>query len=1759
MKYCKQVIIDTILNQLDQMESNKLMIRIENFDNAKLYWEIYQYFYEECVKRQITYEAKITLQAWERLKNRYPYETKQLENNGVVDTKNRITYYRNEVMEKKTVLLLFGTEYAEDKAGLNELFFINPAIIDAEVGEQYSKLFTKYEWLMEKEKKRLDHYYHQLFMHVGKNILYLSDLVDQLPDNLSDFKELMEALFEKSYIHWRIPNLLGQDVSKIKEKGKISFLDKASSFAQRKNFDKISTRKKYVQKIQDYAERSEKYAKEWPDGTGFSSYEEFAEALTKYIYGQEIDQYRDRLCNMPFEIINAVLEFKAPSTPTTRRNQTIKLYDEPLLMLGKTIAYALEQQVTEEFDTFTIQVDKIGIAGVCGEDSQVETEQGIKEIWQQVCYYAGGVLEFFNKNMCSCLENRNVEFEDEDIFDINNLDELWNKGILSSLSTSNKLSSVKYNVILKYKGEPLKEGMIKCEWKFSEYDGWFNTFTEFTHGFLEIEDDCFLPFGVVKKIGSLVQAQEPEEFYHLLSYTDIEYRNILGIFERKYGNKYPWLYEKYQQLAFDFMRYVESIVDRGFFATMGSDLMKQFLSNYRNLAEELFQLDADEQLFGSYPLFLNAFLISDSDDGIEQDLDISHAIVPSYHPSTIEKLQEKMLYMAAGIGELLQASLDRDEKKAGKIEESINLVDERSTLCSAVDVIKSKEKLLVADKMHFSYAVYSDYQFKEESYEKLDFLQNNIEYDEEYDVSQFKTMTAESKMMYRYISEYINTFPMARETLDIAVVHYDDFQPIVAALHHITQGKNAQIKNLNLYIYMPKEKTGGQGYLAYWLNNFFDEDSEVKIQIYLNYYEKEKELEEMFQHKNIDLLFLKNILVEEDVDFSSIRVNKVNSTVKFPMIYKPLPMSESSKKREVEVSQLQFSVASAHTKLMYRYLKRNDNVQNIQPMVVRRVRMDKEKLELVEKLHRNAGWVVCMDMGMDKKILYNYDQTEKALDYRMIGFSTGEGAFGEYNVTVSARNGMVMDLKERTKQKLTRVFGRWDAQQLEQAAAYCVNMAKDLDGSSLLKALNPNDDDINNFLAYVLTNEYIKEKGTDSDYQILISLDSYKHWFRGVEDMGTGTLETYPDFLYLTIENGDYGKKEEDIAIHATLIECKLANENKAHLEKACTQIENGFKILQERFCPDSAKIDSRFWFLQLYRVLVFSQIRVENNREEFNMLANEIIGILDGHFKIQWSGEIYTFWRDMDQNVVTEVPLEEIAGNSVKQVIFGQQKIKQMLTGKAEMLLDSYEVVLDEEQLKKKEQEEEEKEEMQDSQTVKPEEKEKIQDSQMVKKEQKEKNTEWSIEQTKKVDTEEYQELQKADMKMADSDQVLAGKEEEMGHESDISNSKEIDILLGESKMNGNRTYWNYTSKSMANRHLLITGKSGQGKTYAIQGLLLEFSRAGVPAVIFDYTEGFNTKKLNDLFKEQMGSRIRQNPIKFTKMPINPFERHKVDIHEILDENVLQMLSEEQIRENSMESVVAVSTRLADVLTHVYKFGAQQYAAIYTACKCGLEKYKEEMNFEYFRQELAGMASKEAQSVLTKLTPFLDTDLFNTKATMDWSDMLYDKGTVNVIQMTQIPRDMQITVTEFILWDMWYYSVLNGEEKNPFIVVLDEAQNLDFGEKSAANKILTEGRKFGWSGWFATQFLKGQLKEDEIGRLQQASQRVYFRPPDNEIVSMAQSIDQDRSHTSEWANRLKNLNKGECIVNGDSIFGVDGQIKHPVQLKISSMEERIE
>ncbi|MBW9234303.1 hypothetical protein JQK62_18940, partial [Leptospira santarosai] len=212
---------------------------------------------------------------------------------------------------------------------------------------------------------------------------------------------------------------------------------------------------------------------------------------------------------------------------------------------------------------------------------------------------------------------------------------------------------------------------------------------------------------------------------------------------------------------------------------------------------------------------------------------------------------------------------------------------------------------------------------------------------------------------------------------------------------------------------------------------------------------------------------------------------------------------------------------------------------------------------------------------------------------------------------------------------------------------------------------------------------------------------------------------------------------------------------------------------------------------------------------------------------------------------------------------------------------------------------------------------------------------------------------------------------------------------------------------------------------------------------------------------------------------------------------------------------------------------GDQQANSIYRATLQGLRKYNDSMNLEYLRAELEQIDNASAKTVLSKIEPLLDRKPFDTETVYDWEAHREKDGIVFVVQLSGFVREVQLIITEFILWDLWNFNLSHGTVAKPFPVILDEAQNLDHSESSPSAKVLTEGRKFGWSGWYATQFMQGQMEKDEIRRLQNASQKIYFSPPESEVPSMAGFLSSDSNERKEWAVKLSKLGKGQCIVSG--------------------------
>ncbi|WP_078410114.1 DNA phosphorothioation-dependent restriction protein DptH [Priestia abyssalis] len=372
-----------------------------------------------------------------------------------------------------------------------------------------------------------------------------------------------------------------------------------------------------------------------------------------------------------------------------------------------------------------------------------------------------------------------------------------------------------------------------------------------------------------------------------------------------------------------------------------------------------------------------------------------------------------------------------------------------------------------------------------------------------------------------------------------------------------------------------------------------------------------------------------------------------------------------------------------------------------------------------------------------------------------------------------------------------------------------------------------------------------------------------------------------------------------------------------------------------------------------------------------------------------------------------------------------------------------------------------------------------------------------------------------------------------------------DIRVLLGTIEGSMKKIYWEFGHRELANRHILISGKSGQGKSYFIQCLLLELAQNGISSIIFDYTDGFKNSKLEPEFKEQLQGNIEQFLVAKDKFPINPFKRNQKE----LDEGIY-------IDEDNTD----VAERIKSVFSAIYKdLGIQQQNAIYEAVIRGLDKHGENMSLELLLEELDDDSSGPARTAKSQIKPLIDKSPFNHESQYNWGELLNEKGKVFIVQLTGFNRDVQLMITEFILWDIWNHQLHHGDKNKPFPVILDEAQNLDHREKSPSAKILTEGRKFGWSGWYATQSLKGQFTTDEISRLQNSSQKVYFMPPENEISSIAANLAQDASARKEWEKRLATLKKGQCIAFGP-ILEENDTLKQgvPLLINISSLQDRL-
>lgn len=1760
--------------------------------------------------------------------------------NSFVDYDNAMTKWRNQSASfqggETVLVLLMGTEAAPDTGGLADTSFaITPKKLISELKADYSKWF---ENILRNNsidgadsKRAINTLYKAIFSSVNIDLIKLSDFVDSLDElNFSSIQDLIAYICETLNVTWDIPKIEDlKSVPKAQNLAKgtlksakivtdaIDFIERTSDIPTQSNIFKLE--KKFAKYAEDTGIDT---LEAFPSSSSlFVDYADFRTCVIDFMTGRDIEANRARLLKIDYAYIDKIIGTKLKGPAPTK---AAVVTGEPIEAISKMACDVLVKYAESNDDTpneVSFRVDHISLSDC--------TEEQKDESYMHICNYMGGILSFLNDANFEC-HGQDICFSydlEKDPFDYSNYEDF-----LSKIKCSGKWGDpCKILFTVTVRGE--KEEKYEYKWAFSPNSPWLNAFTYLGDVFYRMGDSYTLPTMVVcNNIQDFLNCESEDEFYAQLG----QIREVVCFDEHRQELRKVFKdtdsLVRFDSLCSKFKDFTSKLTQNGLFNAL--DCLRIVVKEYTDMLDsaydnfDVFTTVQREKL----PLLVNSFVIS-SNENVLSTGDMKAVIVPAYNPIILEKIDAKVLFVREGLIEIIKKHMLSSKSYSKDIEDLIQL----SSITQAMDTLnRTGSNYLMCRNMWEYYGVYFDSSSESEMVSGTSFGSTIVTDDE--DASAMLHTTPMSNIVVRNVLDYLRTFPARMDGVNIAFVGPDDMQHIVAAIHAIAKRFEKQdiSATFNIEIICINSKKNSKSYLRKWLDSYFSDDSCVNVNTYLKniVIESRNDIDSIKPMlKDYDLCFNYNILETAGIEFEPGINEKIDKDfIKFPMTFTPdtIPASHG-KSRKVCISQFQFLSTRAQTQ-----------VSNLMgnPHVVRDVYRSFKKLELSEKAsylveisHECCKWVVCIDPAIDRHMI-------EAQQSKIIGFTTGEGSYGELNVTVSARKDVLTDIKTMLRKRITEKFSNWSPDRLQVASNYCVDtLSQFMDGSRILKALNPYDYEIHNFLAYLLTLQMLGMSEQNDGFLLrsLISLDSYKHWFEEDEDINLDNKR--PDFMLLEIpktqDNLDPNKK---LHIDIKIVECKMGYKSEGHLAKAQTQLEKGIKTMCTNWNPHNSGVKHRYWLNQLYRAVIFTQLNMDNSSPDYTTVRNKIYGILQGNYEISWSGDIFAFWLDSNSDVQEEwnidsPELDQIEEIDLKSLVChncGQMFIQKMLLP-PEKRNDTFEynVISEPENVDEADDEEIEPTQnltndsmpsgatiprvadvlgpflkhlsdgMEHSRkddliwynsvfVISPEDKKIIYESNghpkwetildfsitELRKNQLLENSEvgkYHVTECGK-NVAELLETRKEDESFArfvdrvssskrtnqtsedDPSTMIVERGEQENPQTDNTSAESgtvqngdsgvegVRMLIGKDLRTGEPYYWEFGNKNLNNRHLLINGNSGCGKTYCIQALLMEAASQGVSSVVFDYTGGFANSKLDPIFKERLGDRIKQRIVKIAKIPVNPFEKNEIQI----DEDIFVP-----------EEDADVADKISEIFKAVYELGDQQKSAVYSAVLNGLKIHGSSMSFPVMVEELENIGTNYAKTVISKIQAFTDFNPFAVDDTFSWGDIRDSEGVVYVFQFAGYGRDIQVLLTELLLWDIWNFCVKNGDESKPFILVMDEAQNLSHGEKSPSAKILTEGRKFGISGWYATQFMKPQLSDDEIQRLQQAGQKLYFCPPDDGVMTVAKNIDISTQGAKEWADRLKKLKKGECVTCGNMVKGGRWTKYDPRIVKVTSLQER--
>ena len=1687
-----------------------------------------------------------------------------------IDEEDRLTWYRNRTNQDEgtegLVVVLVGLNHATDQGGLADFHRVDESRIWRTMGQSFVP------WL-ELINKRLDLnagspaleefdvVLQQLFQVRPLRLGKLADFLEQsviAGENFYSFDEFTNRFF-KQIPFWKIPPLF-DDGSGIELRGKkaANALKEADAFISHQRYKTPAGQKKDWQKIEKALKEADFNVPATLNGeTIYKDLDDYRETLRAFIHEANA-QARARLLRTNLMPVLNILKRKEKAVSSKK-----------VQAFTGTSLEAMLQGIWQGLEEFSNE---------CGGQTMADHLAGvhvelIRFDHDLVADADGGVgaEELARKLLRGCLGGLDKVLEEMDIKLPLDEDQAilarsqWERKVPVTLDlaldtltigTSRARPNVQFKVSIAGT-DPNQSVESVFRWVLGTTQPervFFESAKMVRAGWAQYPNPTrLLPAFRIPSVAmtALYFAADEDEANRLViqAMTDLELVNLLIGLQMNQVDDYLW--GLVTNLTTSYLGWLDAALTKGYYTTR-QEYLPTLLAAFDCLAEKVL----DKNLRGSRELLRRVYkaflLVDESTDA--NDPYLPAAIVWGLSPAVLELTQARVRFLADGfpdaVGEL---ALGRDGKAA--FDRLLDLAQIHRPLAALVD----SNGLLSASIKSFGMLHYLGAEPSADKSLAVQTLLRDEESDDDEDVKDIVRPCEEQKLVSRVLSDYQQLYPFAEDGLRILAVNVRDMRTILAGVDHFLESYLKRTSadwppfHCTVMVYstssspMAMEKR-----LTLWRNYVVERQSEKGRPLVLSvghrYAPKSQQIIDLLkqEQRRYDIAFLFHFL-RDGLTCRAIAALPFEfqfagrAGAQFPIAEYPRPIQDGDRyRRQSLLSNRRLRVQTRHADLSAKLCY--DGGEDRDHLIVGHVNYA-PWVPLIETLHQSAHWVACVDPFVDKRLLCSEDGMEQR---KIVGFTSGLGAYGELNLTLSTEQDTLKQLTDQVSAKLTGLLPFAQTDGFEVMAARVVSTAEKVIGLSSLRAVVGSDERIREVVGFAAIHRALASP--PGQMTQILPVDSLSHWFLGSE------VTLRPDLLQLTLE-----VRPDDLPlVHAVVVECKLAQLNPIHLAKAIEQVQEGLRHLTGLLAPERDDLrrlgfDRRYWWAQLHRAMTSRSV-VNLTEQELLTLDHALERLAEGQFEIRWQGVIFTFWTDVagPLPVITpltlsplaiEPPFKIPAGFAVRHVALGYEGLTALFAEvRPSPLLqaDGHSIDL--------------RSDFAGVQALTATRSQSQSTVVLVPSEQNSDATHAAP--TELIPTNSETPLLAAVAPTQLFSEAHASEQAVpiIAPETppDISPTVAAiavakfplpkSILIG-TRNNGEPAYWHFGDPRLDNRHMLIFGASGSGKTYGIQCLLAEMAQQHLRSLIVDYTDGFLPQQVEPRFSSVA---VPKNHFVISeRLPLNPFRRQR----QIIDPSIPAI----------EESPYQVATRITSIFTSIFAtMGDQQSATLIRVLQAGIED-----NAGFVLDDLLVLLradSQNGESLANKLEPLIKSEPFRTiNECSAWEAMLGSPvNWVHVLQLKGLARDIQKMVTEFALWDLWDYAQNTGSKDRPIPIVLDEIQNLDHSSDSPIDKMLREGRKFGLALMLATQ-TTSQFNQEQRDRLFQAGHKLIFKPATTEIERFAQLLSQSPAGLSkgEWGQRLANLEKGQCWSLGRVLKSGGTFKEEAVLVSVTSLENR--